>query len=110
MSMYADYVRERLGDEVLELGYGFATYRFLNENKTVYIVDIYVKPEHRKKNVASEIADKIVDIAKQRGAVELIGTVSPQLKSATTSLKVLLGYGMQLHSASEQAIILKKEI
>lgn len=110
MSMYAEYVRERLGDEILEWEDGFATYRYLNEWETVYIVDIYVKPEHRKLGVAAKMADAIIKEAKDKGATELLGTVSPYAKNATDSLKFLLAYGMKLHSASQDALIFKKEI
>lgn len=112
MSMYGDYVRERLGDEILEFAYGFATFRFIEQDGVpcVYIVDIYVKPEFRKSKVASEMADQIVLMGKNKECKMLLGTVSPRARNATDSLKVLLGYGMVLHSCSSEVIIFKKEI
>lgn len=110
MSMYADYVKERLGDGVLEGEKGFVTFRYLNNKKSVYIVDIYIKPEFRKQHVASEMADIIVETAKKEGATELLGTVNPSSKNATASLKVLLGYGMILASCFQDVIVFKKEI
>ncbi len=110
MSLFAEYVAERLGDEIIENDKSFVTYRYLNDNKSVYIVDIYVKPEYRKSKIASHLADEVVRIAKGKGATELIGTVSPAANNATDSLKVLLGYGMHLDSANEQVIVFKKEI
>lgn len=110
MSLYKHYVWERLGDYALETEHGFATYRFLNDKKTVYIVDLYVKPEYRKTKIASNMADEICAIAKAEGATELLGTVSPQALTATDSLKVLLAYGMKLLTANEQAIVFRKDI
>lgn len=110
MSQYGDYILERLGDRIVERAEGFATYRFLNEKKTVYIIDIYVAPLFRKTKVASEMADEIVETAKKEGATEAIGTVVPSAKCSTDSLKVLLGYGMSLQSAANDLIVFKKEI
>lgn len=107
--MYADYLRERTNDEILETDDGFGTYRFLNE-KQVYIIDLFVYPQFRKMGHASAIGDSIVEIAKARGCTELIGTVMPSTKGSTASLKVLLAYGMKLETSSNDLIILKKEI
>jgi predicted GNAT family acetyltransferase len=109
MSLYADYVRERTTDSVLETEFGFAVYRYLNE-KQVYIVDIYIKPDLRKAGKARVIADLICKEAKNKGCVDVIGTVVPSMKNSTESIKVLLGYGMRLEASSNDLIMFKKEI
>ena len=88
---------------------GDGAYRFLNEYQC-YIIDIFVQPQHRKTYVATDMADIIAETAKQNGYKELIGTVVPSTKNSTASLKVLLGYGMLLHSADKNLIVMKKEI
>jgi len=110
MSLYADYILEHRGDCTIENANGFATYRFLNNNATVYLVDIYVRPEARKSGAASDLADKVCEIARQKGAKELLGTVVPSARNSTASLKVLLGYGMELQSASADLIIFRKSL
>jgi predicted GNAT family acetyltransferase len=109
MSYYADYVHERTNDSVLETEKGFATYRFLDQ-KTVYIVDIFVAPKHRKQHAASDLADDVVKIAKDRGCTKLLGSVVPSTKGSTRSLCVLLGYGMTLDSSTNDLILFSKEI
>lgn len=110
--MYLDYLRERLGDESVVRDEGFATYRFLDDNCTpsVYIVDIYVRPDFRKTSIASEMADQIVEISKKMGCRRLIGTVVPNAKRSTESLKVLLGYGMELYYSKDNLVVFKKEL
>ncbi len=110
VTYYSDYLRERTNDEVVETDYGFATYRYVEEGKSVYIVDIYVTPEARKEGHAAEMADQIAKIAKEKGCTSMIGTVQPSTKGSTTSLQVLLGYGMRLQSASQDAIIMRKDL
>lgn len=109
MSMYADYIKERMGDEIIEREEGFATYRYVNSYE-VYIIDIYVKPDFRKTNIASQMADEIAEIARKEGKVMMIGTVSSTAKNPTESIKVLLGYGMKFRSSNQDGIIFEKEM
>lgn len=108
LSLYGQYIKEREGKSILEKDYGFATY--VINGQECYIEDIYVVPEMRKKHVASELANEVVEIAKAKGCTVLTGTVSPTAKGATESLKVLLAYGFQLHSCRPDLIIFAKEI
>lgn len=110
MSMYADYLKERTDDQIVETDKGFATYRYLPNDNAVYIVDLYVIAEHRKQGVASTIADEIVKCAKSLGYTKLIGSVMPSSKGSTASMDVLRGYGMKLKSSGVDFIIFEKEI
>lgn len=109
-SMYASYLRERTNDLILEYEQGFATYRYLNNNTTVYIIDIFVNPASRESGIAASLANEIVKQAKLKGCKELIGSVVPSTKYSTRSLKVLLGYKMELSTASNDLIIFRKDI
>lgn len=109
MSLYSEYVTELLGDHVYETEKGFATYRFTDE-KTCWILNIYVRPDFRKQSVASDMADIIMGIAQKRGCTKLLGSVTPSARGSTESLKVLLGYGMTLDSSTGDFILFKKDI
>lgn len=109
-SLYAKYLTERTNDQILEFDEGFATYRYVNNNKTVYIIDIFVLPEYRNKKIMTYLADKIVAEAKEKGCIDLIGTVVPSMKNSTISVRALLGYGMLLNSASNDVVVFRKEI
>lgn len=108
MSLYAEYLKELSGKEVIEDERGFAVYSF--HSGGCYIEDIYVKHECRKSNVASLMADQITKVAKEKGYNTLFGTVNLNANNPTISLKVLLGYGFELHSISNNLIIMKKGI
>lgn len=110
LSLYGQYISERTQDAVLESEYGFLTYRYLDDGKTVYIIDIYVVPEERHKNRAAEMADIVAQSAKIKGCTEMIGTVIPSTKNSTASLKVLLGYGMTLKSSGNDVIVFRKDL
>jgi ribosomal protein S18 acetylase RimI-like enzyme len=107
-SLYAQYIKEREGKETIETDKGFATYTYVPEG--CYIQDIYVHPDHRKEHVCFNLADQIVEIAKEKGCKKLFGTVCPSANGSTTSLKVLLAYGFKLESSGNNLIVMVKEI
>jgi len=110
VSLYADYLKERTEDKILELDFGFATYRHIHAEKTTYIVDIYVVPKFRKEGLASQMANEIANEAKEIGHTKLLGSVVPSTKGSTNSLKALLAYGMNLKGSGNDFILFEKDI
>lgn len=110
VSLYAQYLTERTNDRILEVGHGFATYRIIPEQKSVYIVDIFVHPDFRHAGTAAQMADEIAKIAKKEGCTKMIGSVIPTLKNSTDSVKVLLAYGMKLQSSTNDFILFEREL
>lgn len=109
MSFYADYIRERSDDLIIEDETGFVQYRYLNE-KQVYIVEIYTIPECRRSGRATELAAEVLKLARAAGRSELIGTVDVKAKNCAESLKVMLFYGLQPFSVSGNLIVMRKDI
>lgn len=107
-SLYSQYLRERTDIQIFETEAGFATYSIAGEE--CYIRDLYVVHSARQKGCAKKIADVVVSIAKEKGCTYLVGSICPSTNGADISLKVLIAYGMKLHSARENLIIFKKEI
>ena len=110
MSLYAEYITERTADKIIEAEDGFVTYRFLNDGKTVYVIDVYVVPKSRGSGRASQLVNMVADIAKESGAIEMLGTVVPSANGSTISLKGLLAFGMKLQSSSNDLIIFRKDL
>jgi len=108
MSLYAQYIKELGQGEILETPWGFGTYFFSGEE--CYLQDVYIIPEMRKQNKASDIAATIEAIAKKKGCKKLLGSVVPTNKNSTSSLKVLLAYGFTLKSATQNFILFEKEL
>jgi GNAT superfamily N-acetyltransferase len=109
LSLFGDYIRERLGKEIVETDDGFATYYF-PEPGCCYIEDIYVRPEARRTGAGSRLADQVTEIALSKGSDRLIGSVDPKAFGSTDSMKALLAYGFELHGTDGKLIYLKKEI
>lgn len=108
-SLYARYVKERTGRGILESDDGFATFEYIGKD-TVYIADIYIVPEKRNKHIASKFANRICEEAVASGKKYLLGSVDTTAKGAEDSIKVLLAYGMKLHSQKEPMLYFIKTL
>jgi hypothetical protein len=109
MSIYSEYIKEREGKDIIEDDRGFATYKIVDATRC-YIENIYVRHEYRHSKVASDMADKITAIAKNKGCTKLLGSVCPGLMGSTASLKILLAYGFELDSIANGLILFYKGI
>lgn len=87
---------------------GFANYKIVSPE--CYIQDIYVRPGFRNKHVASQLANKITQIAKSKGCKILIGSVVPTYKFADRSRKVLLGYGFKFGKILNGTELYRKDV
>ena len=110
MSLFGSYIKEIHDKNIIEDEYGFATYFTAFNNEYMYIEDIYVVPEKRKDGCASKYADKIAEIAKEKGIKKLLGSVNLSIKNPTASTKVLLAYGFKILEADSTIIYFYKEL
>lgn len=108
MSLYSRYITERTGKEIIENEKGFVVYSF-NED-SVYIEDIFIEADFRKQGYAAVLADMVSDRAKAKGIRKMFGSVVPTTKNSTTSVQVLIAYGMKLYSSTNNFILFQKEI
>jgi GNAT superfamily N-acetyltransferase len=110
MSLYADYLRERTKDLILEDEGGFATYRYMDDLKTVYVVDIYTVPAARREGHAKTLVDQIAEKARKVGCTHMIGTVLLGKDWTTTNTKIMFRLGCEIKSATPEYIVFSKEI
>lgn len=94
MELYKEYLQEREDACIIYDDKGFATYKYL-EDGIVYIVDLYVKKEHRKNHIASGYAYKIIEEAKSKDCKFCLGSIDPKAKTAKDSKLVLEAYGFK---------------
>lgn len=106
--MYFDYIKEREGKDFIVFPFGFMIYKIHGEE--CHICDAYVEPDKRCSYVATEMANKLTKIAKEKGCKILSANVVPSLNGATESIQAQLKYGFKIHSAHHDCIVLTKEI
>ena len=88
-----EYIKEREGKEVVECEDGFALYEIIG--RAIYLSDIYVVPEKRRTRVCYDLADKVVEIAKENNCTILLGSIDPKLETKEQSESVLKNYGYE---------------
>lgn len=65
-SLYAEYVKEREGKETIENDTGFITYLDLKPSKTIYLSDMYIKPEFRKTGAARSLYNELLAVLQEK--------------------------------------------
>ena len=108
MSLWSDYILEREGNAVIEEGWGFIEFRI--SPPVCQIHSLYVRPVDRLSGRGSELADRVVEIARREGCTLLWAQVVTTTLNATESLKAILGYGFTVQEAQNGVIVLTKDI
>lgn len=108
MSLFSDYMKERLGHDTIEESFGFIVYHLYETS--CEILEIFVEKERRDEGLASGLADRVSDLARAKGCNTLFCSVIPGAGSSTLALLSILHYGFQVQSAENGRIILTKDI
>lgn len=108
MSLWAEYVSERLNWSVIESEDSFVAYSF--SPPVVKIEDIYVRPHLRKTHVATKLLDEVVEIAKAQPDINVLWTQVWAGEESDRSLKACLRYGFKVLTTDSGRIILGKDI
>lgn len=108
MSLWAKYISERQGHRIIESDHAFVSYNVQGDK--IYLEDLYVAPEHRKRGVAQGLMSSLEKIGKEHGCKALITTTSTKTKGATYSLFVSIKYGLKVFKSDENYVWLYKEL
>lgn len=106
--MYKDYYRERLGAEVLETDAGFIVY--VIQKPIVAIQELYLKPEYRRERRATQLADRVLKLAREYGCTKAVCEVQLGAHNASDSMAAILSYGFNPLSSTATGILFSKEI
>lgn len=107
-SNYALYIKEREGKDIIETEQGFATYYF--DEDSVYIADVYVRPEYRNKNVAKDFFETIEEIAKEKGLKECITYADTSAKGYEISKSALLSNSFEIIGFVDNMVFFKRNL
>lgn len=108
MSHWADYFRERFGQETLEEEWGFVS--FSVKPPVVTIVDLYIAPEFRKSRYAFRFLREVERIGRERECQLIWTQVWLSDAGASRALRANLACGFKMIQAEAGRIIMTKEI
>lgn len=108
-SLYAKYIKEREGKDIVEWEHGFLTYKKLS-NDLYYLIDCFVEKEYRRTSIARQLVDKVCEIAKADGARQVMGSVCTDAEGVTVSIASLLGGNFRFSSQQGNMLYFVKDI
>jgi len=98
MSLYAEYLKERLDYDTVEIdGIGFASYKFLAD--AILVAEIFVRPENRKQGFCRKLVDKLCKIASDCGLEYLVGQISVNAVGMKDILAIVINHGGEILNA-----------
>ena len=108
MSLWGEYVAERLNWSVIEDDDSFIAYSLAPP--FIRIEDVYVKPEKRRGKKAWILVDKVVAEGRKNPDIKEIWAQVWPGEANDMSLKACLAYGFRVLDAQAGRIMLTKEI
>lgn len=109
INLYAEYLKEREGRQLISLPEGFVTFSKMNDD-TYYLADMYVQPQFRKQGIAWKLNDLLSDVARKDHATKLLTSVCTTANGVTESLHVVLAGGFRFSSASGNMLFFVKDL
>jgi ribosomal protein S18 acetylase RimI-like enzyme len=107
-SMYAAYLKELEGFEIVQHEHGYMTYKLFPEH--AYIRDVYVMPEFRQTGVGRDMMKQVVDEAKKCKLNKLVGSVVPSHNDSDYRMEVMRRSGFVLLQSQDDIIYFVKDI
>lgn len=108
MSMYCDYLKEVYGKNVTENHNSVIVWTMNAE--TLYIEDMYIKPEFRACGLGKDLMQAMIHIAKGNGCTKLLTSITMLNKYRDLNMQIFLKQGFSISSLGAGIIYLVKEI
>jgi GNAT superfamily N-acetyltransferase len=106
-SLYAQFIKEVHGLEILEYPWGYATYEWLPD--AVYIRDIFVVPSERANKRGVQLMHEIEALGHERGIFKTLGSVAIESKEPMKNYEMLRHLGFQdCHMDNENVYLVRE--
>lgn len=107
-SLYANYIKEREGAEIVECAEGFITYKVVD--KQCLLLDLFVKKESRKSGIFKLLFSKLEALAKKSLCEEIAARVFLVDPNHKTTILAAFSVGAEITDAHSGCIYLIKKL
>lgn len=107
-TLYAKYISEREGAEILEDESSFITYKINGEE--CFIKNMYIDPLVRGNGHSRKIIEKLSAVAKSFGCTFLSGTIDLQAPGASRVQAAAISVGFNVVKAHNDILMIKKNL
>lgn len=107
-TLYANYINEREGFEVLETCHSFILYKIKNDD--CFISHAFTKVEFRKKHEMASLLLKLEELSLKRQCSKISASIDLRDKNASLTALASLKYGFKIVLAENGILIIEKSI
>lgn len=107
-TIYSEYIKERLGQSILENENGFIKYKTNGEE--IFIVDMYVKKELQFKGLGHSLLKSLNALAKTLGCKVITANVHLFDENKEKTLQSAFNTGFKIHSSNDQFLTILREV
>jgi predicted GNAT superfamily acetyltransferase len=107
-TLYARYIFEREGIQIIENEVGFVTYK-INETEC-FLANIYVDSSKRTNGEARSLLSKLEDIATVHNCQHITANIDLRDKNASSTMLAALKLGFKMVAANHDVLLISKSI
>lgn len=107
--MFSDFFKELLNIETIEKYYGFVTYEFW-PNDTIYLRNMYIKPQFRGFKKSNELESCVIEIGKIYKCKYIVSSVNSLANESERSHKLHKNNGYKIFKIDRDFIYYCKEL
>lgn len=109
-TLWANYLREREGIEIIENEYGFIFYKINLDEKSCLLVHFFVAQGLRDERIGTKLFTELENKVREKGCINILTQVSLNLPNASINVLIALKMGGTIIVANNNIIILEKLI
>jgi GNAT superfamily N-acetyltransferase len=107
-TLYATYIKDRRGLEILENEFGFLTYKFAGEE--CFIAEMCIDPRKRTAGHGRSLVSQLEEMAKAAGCKYVSANIDINSGGANTILLASLLCGYEVRASNGNALLVIKEL
>ncbi len=107
-SLYREYVKDRLGAEIVLMPDGFVQYNTHEETRTLFIHNIHVKKDSRRKGICHALVGELEKVVKEKNLDRIVGEIFLFDPHARQTILIALVMGFDIMSADGGKITIVK--
>ena len=106
-TLYAKYIKNRQGLEILEGSHGFLTYK--TDKDECFLADIFVEENMEGKIEAKHLFARLEEIARNKSCSHISANIHVSDKRASKTLQTALRYGFEVFGAEAGVLLIIKK-
>jgi hypothetical protein len=107
-TLYAKYISQRAGYEILENEHGFVIYKINGEE--CFIVDMFVDNDKRGTGACKNLINSLVEIAKEKSCKFISGNIHLNDIGCNTTIVAAIYLGFKIIKAEFNILAIKKDL